>query len=286
MLITSLQNQRIKNVVKLRQRRQRDAQRLTVVEGGREVLRALQQGIVPQEAFVCPELATSVEAVTAVSLLHQISQSFGSAQDKPLIYEVTPDVFAKMAYREDSGGLLLVAPYWDRSLDGLLEKQPFPRRVPFLVVIEGVEKPGNLGAILRTADATGTEGVILTHGAIDSTDLHNPNVVRASLGTIFSVPVVSDSNARVIHWLRQQGIQIITTTPAATTPYTAVNLTGPVAIVMGSEAHGLSDEWLNAADHQVMIPMHGIADSLNLSVATALLLYEVVRQRNEYRQND
>lgn len=275
MLITSLQNQRIKNVVKLRQRRQRDVQRLTVVEGARETLRALQQGIVPQEAFICPELVAEEEAKTAVSLLHQLLQSFGSAQDKPPIHEVTPDVFAKMAYREDSGGLLLIIPYWERTLDELL----LPSRPSFLVVIEGAEKPGNLGAILRTADAAGADGVILTDGAADSTDLHNPNVVRASLGTIFSVPVVSDSNAHVIHWLRQHGIQIITTTPAAATRYTAVDLTAPVAIVMGSEAHGLSNEWLNAADQQVMIPMHGIADSLNLSVAAALLLYEVVRQR-------
>ena len=267
MLITSLQNQRIKNVVKLRQRRQRDSQRLTVVEGAREVLRALQQGVVPQEAFICSELLGEAEAETAVSLLHQLPQT--------TIYEVTPDVFAKMAYREDSGGLLLIIPYWECTLDAL----SFSSLPSFFAVIEGVEKPGNLGAILRTADAAGTEGVILAHGAIDSTDLHNPNVVRASLGTVFSVPVVSDSNAHVIPWLRQRGVQIITTTPAATIPYTAVDLTVPVAIVMGSEAHGLSDEWLNVADQQVMIPMHGIADSLNLSVATALLLYEVVRQR-------
>ncbi|MCB9421472.1 MAG: RNA methyltransferase [Ardenticatenaceae bacterium] len=269
MLITSLQNPRVKNVVKLRQRRQRDAQQLTVVEGTREVLRALQQGIVPQEAFICPELIADEEAETAVTRLHQLPQT--------LLNEVTPEVFAKMAYREDSGGLLLVIPYWERTLDALLHSgQP-----AFLTIIEGVEKPGNLGAILRTADAAGVEGVILAHGAVDSTDLYNPNVVRASLGTIFSVPVASGSNASVIHWLRQRGIKIIATTPASATRYTAVNLTAPVAIVMGSEAHGLSNEWINAADEQVIIPMHGIADSLNLSVATALLLYEVVRQRQQ-----
>lgn len=279
MRITSLQNQRIKNVVKLRQRRQRDAQRLTVVEGAREVLRALQQGITPHEAFICRELISETEAATAVTHLHQLAQSFGSAQDKPPIFEVTPDVFAKIAYRGDSGGLLLVIPYLEQTLDDLMAKRPFPQRPPFFVVIEGIEKPGNLGAILRTADAAGTEGVILAPGAAGSTDLHNPNVVRASLGTVFSVPVASDSNRSVIHWLRRHKIQIIATTPAATVPYTAVTLTAPVAIVLGSEAYGLSNEWLNAADQQVMIPMHGIADSLNLSVATALLMYEVVRQR-------
>jgi RNA methyltransferase, TrmH family len=269
--ITSLQNQRIKNVVKLRQRRQRDAQRLTVVEGAREVLRALQQGVIPQEAFICPELISETEAETAVTHLHQLSQT--------AVFEVTPDVFAKIAYRGDSGGLLLVIPYQTYTLDDLAERRPFPQSPPLFVVIEGVEKPGNLGAILRTADAAGAEGVILTQGDAGSTDLHNPNAIRASLGTIFSVPVVSDDSPAVIQWLHQQGIQIIATTPAATIPYTAVDLTVPVAIVMGSEAHGLSDKWLNAAHHQIMIPMHGIADSLNLSVAAALLMYEAVRQR-------
>lgn len=272
MLITSLQNQRIKNVVKLRQRRQRDSRRVTVVEGAREVLRALQQGIQPVEAYICPELSTEPDAATAVTLLKQHAQT--------TVFEVTPAVFAKIAYREDSGGLLLVIPYLDYSLADLVKNNSAVSN-PFLAVIEGGEKPGNLGAILRTADAAGAEGVILTQGAASSTDLHNPNVVRASLGTIFSVPVASVSNTAVIYWLRQQGIQIVTTTPTATTPYTAVDLTGPVAVVMGSEAHGLSDEWLQAADKKVMIPMHGIADSLNLSVAAALLLYEVVRQRQD-----
>jgi TrmH family RNA methyltransferase len=271
-LITSLQNQRIKNVVKLRQRRQRDSRQMTVVEGSREVLRALQQGIQPVEAYICPELITDPDAATAVTLLKQQAQT--------TLFEVPPAVFAKIAYREDSGGLLLVIPYLNVSLDELIIKKPTLSN-HFFAVVEGGEKPGNLGAILRTADAAGAEGVILTKGVASSTDLHNPNVVRASLGTIFSVPVVSDSNTTVIHWLRQQGIQIVTTTPTATTLYTAVDLTGPVAIVMGSEAHGLSDEWLQAADKKVMIPMHGIADSLNLSVAAALLLYEVVRQRQE-----
>lgn len=272
MLITSLQNQRIKNVVKLRQRRQRDAHQLTVVEGSREVLRALQQGIVPQEAFICNELITSGDGETAVTLLNQLIPT--------KCFQITPDVFAKIAYRGDSGGLLLVVPYWKYTLDDLSEKLA-TSAAPFLAVIEGVEKPGNLGAILRTADAAGVESVIITRGVTDSTDLYNPNVVRASLGTNFSVPVVSDSNDAVIHWLQQQGIQIVTTTPAATTRYTAVDLTVPTAIIMGSEAHGLSHQWLNAATQQVVIPMHGIADSLNLSVATALLLYEVVRQRQQ-----
>ena len=270
--LTSLQNSRVKNVVKLRQRRQRDAQRLTVVEGVRETARALQRQIIPQEAFICPELMAGPDAETAVSHLRQLAQTHAVQ-----LFTVTPDIFAKMAYREDSGGFLLVVPYWQRALADFAINPP-----AFLTVVEGVEKPGNFGAILRTADAAGADGVILSHTETTaSLDLYNPNAVRASLGTIFSVPTTSDTNSQVIDWLRQQGISIIATTPAATVPYTAVSLTGPVALVMGSEAHGLSAEWLTAADQQVMIPMRGIADSLNLSVAAALLLYEVVRQRSE-----
>lgn len=270
MRISSSQNKRIKNVIKLRQRRYRDALRLTVVEGVREVTRALQNQVVPREAFVCPELIAGSEAETAVSLLYQLAQTHTSQ-----LYEVTPELFARIAYRKNSGGLLLVIPYQQQTLADLAVKRP-----SFLAVIEGAEKPGNLGAVLRTADAAGADGVILSHDESDSsTDLHNPNVIRASLGTVFTVPVVYESNRSVITWLQKNGIRIIATTPAATVPYTAVSLTDPVALIMGSEAQGLSHEWLSAAEERVMIPMHGAADSLNLSVAAAILFYEVVRQR-------
>jgi TrmH family RNA methyltransferase len=145
-----------------------------------------------------------------------------------------------------------------------------------------VEKPGNLGAILRTADAAGVDGVIVCSDGTASTDIHNPNVVRASLGTLFSVPVVTATTTETITWLQAQQIQIVVATPEAEEAYTAVNLQTAVALVTGSEAHGLSQKWLDAANAQVKIPMHGIADSLNLSTATALLLYEVVRQRSRH----
>ena len=142
-------------------------------------------------------------------------------------------------------------------------------------MIDRPEKPGNLGAILRTADAAGVDGVIVCGGV----DLHNPNVVRASLGALFTVPVAEAGAAEAIAWFTAHGIRIIATTPDAVTRYTAVDLTGPVAVVMGSEAEGLSAPWLAAADERVMIPMAGAVDSLNLATSTALLLYEVVRQR-------
>lgn len=264
--ITSSQNQRIKDIIKLAKRAERDARRVTIVEGQREVSRALAHGIVPVEAFICPSLIQGEEAEHLVHSLQACAQ-----HGQTTLCEVTPDVFAKLAYRDDSDGLLLVIPYLERTLAQLPLRQP-----AFLAVIEGVEKPGNLGAILRTADAAGVDGVIVCAGA---TDLHNPNVVRASLGTLFTVPVVEAPTATVIAWLHQQQIRLVAATPAAQTLYTAVDMRGPVAIVMGSEAHGLGAAWLAAAAEAVLIPMHGAADSLNLATSTALLLYEVLRQR-------
>jgi len=272
--ITSPQNPRIKAIVKLSKRRQRDLARLTVVEGTREVARALAQGIMPVEAYVCTDLIHNDEGGTAQRALESLD-----AGRQTRLHTVTPEVFARMAYRSDSGGLLLVIPYMDTALSSL----PLGE-TPFLVVIEDVEKPGNLGAILRTADAAGVDGVIVCHGPDRAaTDVHNPNVVRASLGALFSVPVAEAESKAVIDWLNEQGIELITTSPDATTPYTQlytqIDMRRPVAIVMGSEARGLNQPWFTAAHAQVTIPMHGIIDSLNLSTSTALLLYEVVRQR-------
>lgn len=269
-LITSTRNARIKEVIKLAKRRVRDARGLTVVEGVREVERALACGILPTEAYVCPELA---ERAGATSILAQLYNKAG--QDPLRLYEVTPDVFAKIAYRGDSGGILLVIPYFERPLHSM----PLST-APFLVVVEGAEKPGNLGAILRTADAAGVDGVIVcTAPGQSATDVHNPNAIRASLGTVFSVPIAQTTSACALQWLRENSVATIATTPEATLRYTDADLTGPTAILVGSEADGLSDLWLAAAAQRVVIPMHGIADSLNLSTATALLLYEVVRQR-------
>ncbi|MEK7850807.1 MAG: RNA methyltransferase, partial [Deltaproteobacteria bacterium] len=149
---------------------------------------------------------------------------------------------------------------------------------PLLVVVEGVEKPGNLGAILRSADAASADGVMVCG---KSTDIYNPNVIRASIGTVFTVPIVEGSSAEIINWFRGKGVKIVAATPHAETEYFDADLSGPCAIVMGSEHEGLSDAWLKEADTLVRIPMKGEADSLNLSVSTALLLYEAVRQRRE-----
>ncbi len=263
MLISSLQNGRIKNVIKLGNRRQRDSQRLTVVEGAREVERALVSGIVPREAFICDELVDD-EGEKAVALLHELATT-----GRTDVNRATLNVFEKMAYRGKSGGLLMTVPYWGKSLEQLDDPS-------FVVVVEGGEKPGNLGAILRTADAAGVDALILC-GA--GTDMHNPNAIRASLGAIFSVAVVQAETTAVIAYLQQNNFKSIAATPAAEDVYYNVEMGGKTAVIMGSESDGLTDEWLAAADVQVAIPMHGIVDSLNLSVSTALLLYEVVRQK-------
>jgi RNA methyltransferase, TrmH family len=266
MHITSTNNARIKNVVRLsNNRRHREELQQTVVEGSREVRRCLDAGVIPAEVYVCPGLVAAEDA----DLVERLNSPL--APRPSLLATVAPDIFAKMAIREESGGILLVIPYTQTALDQL----PLSA-VPFLVVVEGAEKPGNVGAILRTADAAGVDGLILCSGG---TDLHNPNVIRASLGARFTVPVAEASADEVIEWLRRHHITTVAATPDAADRYTAIDLTGPVAIITGSEAHGLSETWLRAADRQVTIPMFGVADSLNLATSTALMLYEVVRQR-------
>ena len=170
--------------------------------------------------------------------------------------------------------MLILLPFWQRPLSQLTLSAN-----PFLVIIEGGEKPGNLGAILRTADAANVDAVLVCAADENKgTDIYNPNTIRASLGAIFTVPTAVASTAEIIAWMRAQNIQTAAATPDADELYTAVDLTPPIAIVMGSEAFGLSDVWLRAADKKIAIPMNGRLDSLNLSVATALILYEVVRQ--------
>ena len=263
--ITSLQNNRIKDVIKLVKHNERDHRQVTVVEGERECLHALAAGVIPIEAYICPPLLNTAG--------HQLAAQLAKydAERQTLLAEVTPEVFAKIAYRSDSGGILLVVPYLTLRLRDFTPSPP-----AFLAIIEGVEKPGNLGAILRTADAAGVDAVIVTAGV---TDIHNPNVIRASLGALFTLPVLESPVDETIDWLRSHNIQIVAATPEATQLYTDVDYTCPTAIVMGSEAFGLGDEWREAAQALVTIPMFGAMDSLNLSTSTALMLYEVIRQR-------
>ena len=265
--ISSPHNPKIKQVVQLGKRNVRERLGLTVVEGGREIELALGAGIVPVQTFVCPPLLDASSAAAASSCY----ELAGAGRTE--LYEVSPDVYAKIAYRDSVGGLLAVVP----CLGGELSSIP-TTEAPLALVVESAEKPGNLGALLRTADAAGVSFVIVCG---DGTDVNNPNVVRASLGAIFTVPVVQADTQQTVAWLRANAYRIVAASPDAALSYTQVDLTGPTAIAVGSEAHGLSRTWLDGADFRVHIPMNGKVDSLNLSTSTAILLYEAVRQRSE-----
>jgi TrmH family RNA methyltransferase len=260
--ITSLTNPRIKAAVRLRDRRERDATGLTLVDGVRELRRALDAGIEVVEAFVCEDLVRSPEAADVVARLRS---------GAPIV-DVSEAVLAKVAFGDRSDGVVAVVRTPATTLDDLA----LPLN-PLVVVIEAVEKPGNLGAILRTADGAGADAVI---AADPLTDLFNPNAIRASLGTIFRVPVAAATSAQVLDWLAEHEIAPIAARVDATTHYTDVDLQGPVAIVLGSEADGLTRAWDDPRVTPVRIPMLGAADSLNVSVAAAILLYEAVRQRS------
>jgi TrmH family RNA methyltransferase len=260
--ITSLTNSRVKAAVRLRDRRERDATGLTIVDGPRELLRALDHGVLVAEAFVCDELIRSSEADDAVRRLHVAATS---------TIRVSPDVMAKVAFGDRSDGVVAVIRTPDTGLDRLM-----PPADALIVVVESAEKPGNLGAILRTADGAGVDAVI---AADPLTDPFNPNAIRASLGTIFSVAIGVATTAATIDWLVAKGIRPIAARVGASTSYTDLDMRGPLAIVLGSEATGLSAAWDDPRVTPVAIPMLGAADSLNVSVAAAIVLYEAVRQR-------
>ncbi len=266
LLISSLQNPRIKHVVKLRDRRYRDQHQQFIIEGYRELLRALDNGYPVSELYACPDFFIGSNEP---ELLARFQQS-GTE-----IYETTPAVFRKMAYRDRPEGLLGVAPQRHLALSGLTL-----RPAPLLLVAEAIEKPGNLGTILRSADATGVDALILCD---QCTDLFNANVVRASTGMLFTVPVGEAGSDATLAWLREHGINVLAATPHADACYTDIDMTVPLAIVVGTEQYGLSEHWLAAADLQVRIPMLGKADSLNVATATTLLLYEAMRQRGWQR---
>ncbi len=264
--ITSLQNPRVKQLVKLRERRDRDEAGLFLIEGYRELRRALEKNIRITELYFSPDWFLGENEP---ALIEQAREA--GAQ----LFELSKDAFAKIAYRERPDGLVAVAPQWKRTLDDL--GVAGVAKPAFLLVVESIEKPGNLGTILRSADAAGCDAVIVCDPV---TDVFNPNVVRASTGVLFSVAVVVADSASVHAWLRDRGIKIVATTPAAATLYTAADLRGPLAIVMGSEQYGLSDFWLKQSDVPVRIPMAGQADSLNVAMATIITLFEAIRQRS------
>ena len=262
MKITSFSNPRIKSVVRLGRKSERISTGLMPVEGVREISRAADAGIEFREIYYCPGIAVGGPETTLLERL---------AADGAEMIEVSGEIFGKIAYRESVGGMVAVGVRRDHPL----EEMPTGAD-PLLLVVDHLEKPGNLGAIFRSADGAGATGVIVSD---PSTEISNPNVIRASLGTVFAVPKAVAPAADVIPWLKEKGIAIITATPDAKRPWNEADLASPSAIVLGSEDRGLGDEWLKASDVRVKIPMRGAADSLNVSAAAAILLYEALRQR-------
>lgn len=312
--ITSPQNPRLKRLLALRDRRERDELGLTLIEEARVVRRALAAGYPFAEVWSCPErlaardpdLLPAIQAALAARGAAGSGVRDGSrdgvrdgghgdgtrrgkrgggtpnggalggaapdASSPVAFFEITPRLLEKAAYHERSDGVIVVAPQVRRTLADLR----LPER-PLLLVLEAVEKPGNLGAILRTADAAGVDAVLVCEAG---TDLFNPNVLRASVGAFFTVPTVEADGAAVRAWLRERGIAAVATTPAADRLHTELDLTGPTALVLGAEDKGLSDAWLREADARARLPMLGAVDSLNVGVTAAIVAYEAVRQRS------
>lgn len=266
-VIESPANQRIKDAVRLRQRRDREAAGLTLVDGGREALRAIEAGAVLETAFVCPPLISTTEAKRVHEKLTQDVGPYGAPIE---VLEVGERAYEKLAYGDRSDGVVLVVRVPRAGLADL-ELPPDP----LVLVTEDVQKPGNVGAILRSADAVGASAVIAAGG----TDLFNPNVIRASVGTVFTVPVAAAPVDETAAWLSDRGLRVVATRVDADRLHVDADLTGPVAIVLGSEADGLSEAWRGPKVEAVRIPMAGRADSLNVSVTAAVLLYEAWRQR-------
>ena len=254
--ITSLQNPRVKQIVRLRDdKKTRKADGLMLVEGYDEIQLALSAGHQPRTLLFSPEIdSRQIIEPTAETLT------------------VSRNVFEKLSYRENPDGWLAVFPMPHSTFADLNLGEP-----PFIIVAESIEKPGNLGAILRTADAAHVDAVLLCDPRVD---LWNPNVVRASRGALFSVPVIETENISALEWLKRNRIRILAATPAANVDYTDVDLSEPIAIAVGTEDEGLTDFWLSNAEVKVKIPMMGKVNSLNVSVSTALIVYEAVRQRS------
>lgn len=266
--LTSLQNSKIKQIIQLRERSVREETALFLIEGYREILRANQANWQIYSLFICYDLFLGSNEL-------ELIQKIASRGTK--IYSCSSLVFKKISYRDRPDGLIAVAPQRRLSLD-FLEKQITLDQPSLWVIAEAIEKPGNLGTILRSSDAVGANGLIVCDRC---TDLYNPNVVRASVGTLFTVPAIEAKGEETLQWLKNKGIAIVAATPHALQEFTSVNLAQSVAIAVGTEQLGLSEHWMKQADIQVKIPMQGVADSLNVAMATTLLLYEAQRQRKK-----
>lgn len=272
--VTSAQNPKIKNLLLLQEKsKARREQGLFVVEGLRELRHCLDSGYTVRTLFVCPDiLPAGTEVFPGASALKSAPGKTSVPEDNtPMVIEIPEQLYRKAAYRESTEGIIAEVEYKALSLEDLA----LPRN-PLIMVLESVEKPGNLGAVLRSADAAGADAVLICDPL---TDLYNPNLIRASIGAVFTVPTVACSSEAAIDFLKKRDIQILTAQLQDSSLYYDVDMERGTALVMGTESTGLSDLWRRAASAHIRIPMLGQLDSLNVSVSAAILLYEAVRQR-------
>ena len=258
-LITSTQNPKIKYAVKLRENKERHKSGLIIIEGFRELSLALESNVKIDTLFYCSQFASEANI-------------FPPSVDKNIIIKTSEKIFKKIAYREHPDGFLAIAHTPFCSLKNI---KLSPR--PIVIIIEAIEKPGNLGAILRSADAAGADAVIM---ADPKTDIYNPNVIRASQGTVFTNQITTAYPEEIKTWLQKNKIISFAATPSAKKIYTTADYKKPCAILVGTEDTGLSDFWLENATEKIKIKMRGKIDSLNVSVSTAIILFEAIRQRN------
>ena len=290
-LITSAQNPKLKHLLALQEKsRLRRSEGVFVVEGRRELEHCVAAGYEVEAVFVCPDICGQGIPPEEVRPSGSPHHPFGTVpplsnrgcyvpqgvyparqNTQPSVFYLSKEIYAKVAYREGTEGIIAEVKAKNLGLEDLKLKEN-----PLVMVLEGVEKPGNLGAVLRSADAAGADAVIICDSL---TDLYNPNLIRASIGAVFTVPVVCCSSEDAIAFLKARGIRILTAQLQDSSPYYNVDMARGTALVMGTEATGLTPVWRAAADAHILIPMLGQLDSLNVSVSAAILLYEAVRQR-------
>ena len=269
--ISSLQNAKIKRLVALQKKSsERRSQGVFVVEGRREITHCMKAHYTIVALYYCPEIYHAVESDTAEEDVVGLLTAADNPQ-APLVFELTREVYEKISYRTGTEGVVAEVKMPQRTLEDLTLGE-----TPLLMIVESVEKPGNLGAILRSADAAAATAVICCDPL---TDIYNPNIIRSSIGAVFSVPTVSCSSEECIKFLKANGIRILTAQLQDSHLYYDTDMRGATALVMGTEATGLTDIWRKAADAHIRIPMLGSLDSLNVSVSAAILLFEAVRQR-------
>lgn len=271
--ITSAQNPKVKELLALQEKsKERRKKGLFVVEGRRELLHCIEAEFEPHTLFVCRDILSDKDFD---KILGAIEENFcGSTYP---IVEISQQLYDKVAYRGGTEGIIAEMHCKELSLEGLKMKEN-----PLVVILESVEKPGNLGAVLRSADASGVDAVIVCDPL---TDMYNPNLIRSSIGAIFTVPVATATSEETIAWLKANGIKVYTAQLQDSEWYYDTDMKGGTAIVMGTEATGLTNVWRNAADAHIKIPMLGRLDSLNVSVSAAILMFEAVRQRKGTKSN-